>query len=337
MGWLPPHLTRQQREARRLHFAQTLQHTQLPNRHLREYYGVSKSGLHYWKQRLKTAGLEGLKARKIPGRQCKLTAEHLTTLKDLLQESALQHGYPDPTWTCRRVRDLIGLRFGIWYHPSHVFKILRRLGFSYQKPEKRAIERDEAKIAAWTEQVIPELQKHTQKGATLVFLDESGISLKTTTRKTWAVKGQTPLIKTRMNWEKLSVIGALTHTGHFYQHTLPGACNGSKVAQFLAHLLKHLQGDLMVVLDNAGIHKSRPVQDLLNKHPRMKLVFLPPYAPELNPIEPIWAVVKHHILGNRLARTLKDLKSSLRPVWTRIRRLDLQKVATSGMWEKIKA
>ena len=74
-----------------------------------------------------------------------------------------------------------------------------------------------------------------------------------------------------------------------------------------------------MVLDNAGIHKSKAVTSFVAGEARLSLRYLPPYAPELNPIELVWAYVKRNILGNFCARTLKELKARLKVGWQLVR------------------
>ena len=81
-----------------------------------------------------------------------------------------------------------------------------------------------------------------------------------------------------------------------------------QVVAFLEHLLFHVQGPVTVVLDRAGIHRAKLVRALLAAQPRLSLVYLPAYAPELNPIELLWAYVKRNVLTNFVARDLRDLK-----------------------------
>lgn len=129
--------------------------------------------LYQWKRILREQGTAGLRAKVSKGPQRLITLEQENQLKKWLQEDATEHGFPDPTWTSRRVRDLIGLKFDVWYHADHVYKILVRLGFSYQKPEKRAIERDEPRITTWKKEVIPEVHRLMEQDHILVFMDES--------------------------------------------------------------------------------------------------------------------------------------------------------------------
>lgn len=77
------------------------------------------------------------------------------------------------------------------------------------------------------------------------------------------------------------------------------------------------------MLDNAGIHRAKATQAFVQVHERLSLVFLPPYAPELNPIERVWAYVKRNVLGNFCARSVAVLKAKLVVAWQRIRYIGL--------------
>ena len=156
-----------------------------------------------------------------------------------------------------------------------------------------------------------------------MYLDEVGFSLKGVRRRTWSIRGVTPLVTLPANWEKLSTIGAITSDGRFFQHTKSGAIRSGDVTRFFQHLLRHVQGEIVVVLDNAGIHRAKATQAFVEAHERLSLVFLPPYAPELNPIELVWAYVKRNVLGNVCARSVGVLKAKLVTAWQRVRYIDL--------------
>ena len=166
-------------------------------------------------------------------------------------------------------------------------------------------------------------KKKVAEGATVIYLDEVGFSLKGVRRRTWGVRGITPLVKLRANWEKLSTIGAITSDGRFFQHTKSGAIRSTDVIQFFQHLLRQVQGNIVVVLDNARIHHAKATQAFVGVHERLSLVFLPPYAPELNPIELVWAYVKRNVLGNFCAQSIQALKKKLRAGWQRVRYIQL--------------
>ena len=111
--------------------------------------GCHASSVLRWRNAWQAGGLEGLKAKPVPGRPPRLTGKQKERLVRLLTQGAMAHGYRTALWTTQRIADLIERRLGVHYHRNHVGKLLHQLGWSHQKPERRAVERDEAAIAAW--------------------------------------------------------------------------------------------------------------------------------------------------------------------------------------------
>jgi transposase len=124
-----------------------------------EACGVSLSAVKLWKRAWQTHGAEGLAAKPHPGREPFLSARKLAQVEKLLLRGALAAGFDSDLWTCPRVAHLIRERFGVDYHPAHVWKLLRKLGWSCQKPERRARERDEEQIEHWRKVAWPRIKK----------------------------------------------------------------------------------------------------------------------------------------------------------------------------------
>lgn len=121
--------------------------------------GVGSSAVSKWKKALKKRGADGLRAKPHPGPKPRLNKAQKRRLAATLKKGAAAAGYDSDLWTCRRVRDLIGKIMGVWYDFNHVGRILHALGFSVQKPEARARERDEPAIARWRKKDWPRLKK----------------------------------------------------------------------------------------------------------------------------------------------------------------------------------
>lgn len=126
---------------------------------------VNSSSVCRWKQALENGGKEALKARPHPGQKPKMTQEQKAELETILLQGALAAGFPTDLWTLSRVAKVIERRFGVAYHPGHVWYILRGLGWSAQKPERRARERDEEAIEAWRKHDWPRIKKKGAKDA----------------------------------------------------------------------------------------------------------------------------------------------------------------------------
>jgi len=121
--------------------------------------GVDRRSVRRWKAAYRKKGGGALKAIPAPGRPLKLSIEQRKKLEKDLLRGAQEAGFPTDLWTCPRVAELIEMRFGITYHVDHVGRVLRSLGWSPQKPERRAKERDHEKIQRWMKQDWPRIKK----------------------------------------------------------------------------------------------------------------------------------------------------------------------------------
>jgi transposase len=120
---------------------------------------VTSGAVSQWMRRGRESGIDGLRRRIAPGPQPKLTAEQLGHLPVLLAQGAKAWGFDEEVWTTRRIAAVIEQVFGVRYHPAHISRLLRAIGWSPQKPITRATQRNEAAIAAWYAQRWPALKK----------------------------------------------------------------------------------------------------------------------------------------------------------------------------------
>lgn len=128
-----------------------------------------------------------------------MTDKELTRLARLLVSGAIACGFPTELWTLARVAKLIEREFDRAYGCVHVWRLLKQLGFSSQRPAGRAMQRHEAAIAEWKAKRWPRAQKKARREArTIVFVDESGLSERSTRVKTWAPKGRTPVLRSEV-------------------------------------------------------------------------------------------------------------------------------------------
>lgn len=139
--------------------------------------------------------------------------------------------------------------------------------------------------------------------------------------RTYAPKGQTPILTVPLTRDHLSAVSGLTRDGRVLQHVLPHAFKGPDIVRFLKHLLRHLAGKLLVIWDGAPIHRCRVVKDFLaaGAAERLHLEALPAYAPDVNPVEGIWRYLKRVELRNRCCHDLRELKGEFRRATARLR------------------
>jgi transposase len=146
-------------EARRLEGARLLKR-KVPQAEVARSLGVSRQAVSVWARRLEeVSGAAGkLKARSL-GRPRRLDEEQCKAIRAILLVGALTAGFPTELWTIKRVRAVIKQRFGIAYSTTGCWHLLRQLGFTPQKPDKRALQRNEEAIELWKRKTWPSLKK----------------------------------------------------------------------------------------------------------------------------------------------------------------------------------
>lgn len=158
------------------------------------------------------------------------------------------------------------------------------------------------------------------EGRTIVFVDESGLSECLHRCRTWSPRGQTPVLQYHFNWKTLSVAVGITWWT-FYFKLFPGTIKAPQVVEFLTHLLRHIDGPLLVIWDGLPQHRSRLVKDFVaDQEGRLQLERLPAYAPELNPSEYVFGHLKQHQLPNLCPKNLWELGDHARRALRRMRR-----------------
>jgi transposase len=164
-------------------------------------------------------------------------------------------------------------------------------------------------------------KKNAKKtGKTIVFVDESGLSERPVVIRTWAPRGQTPILQHHFNWKKLAAIAGVSWL-NFYFKLYAGTIRKEQVVDFLKHLLRYIKGDLLVVWDGLRSHKSRMVKDFIaSTEGRLTVEFLPAYAPELNPVEYLWGYWKCKELPNFCASDYQHLSQTAVAALRRMRR-----------------
>jgi transposase len=161
-------------------------------------------------------------------------------------------------------------------------------------------------------------KKNALKNGWLVFIDESGFSESGVVRHTWAPRGKTPVLKSKGNsWKRMSMIGAIGYRAdgsrsRLFMRLKRGAVHAEQFVTFLAHLQRQMRGKIIVIWDNLHGHRGKLVRQWAQKHPRCRLTYLPAYAPELNPVEALWAWLKGTRLANNSRENLDPLAEEVR-------------------------
>jgi len=157
-------------------------------------------------------------------------------------------------------------------------------------------------------------KKARRSGRSIVLIDETGLMLQPLIRRTWAPRGQTPVMYCWDRHDRLSVIAGLTLASRRRRIGLYFAVHEKNVTneeleRFLRQVQRHLRRPLIVVMDRWTVH--RKAARALEDDARFQFEWLPPYAPDLNPVEHVWNHTKYGDLANHIPDNLRDLECEL--------------------------
>lgn len=284
---------------------------------------VTEGAVSRWLKTCGTKGRAGLRSRPHTGRPPELVGEEKQLLPDLLSYGAETYGFRGDLWTCPRVGKVIETEFGVSYHRSHIARLLKEINWTPQQPIERASQRDEKEIVRWRKDVWLELKKkaHLERRI-LVFVDESGFYLLPAAVRTYAPRGEAPILHVFQTRDHLSVMSGITPHGYLFTLTRYDALNGLDSVHFLKHLLSETDRNLLVIWDGSPIHRNTDVKTFLANGAAKKIHLerLPAYAPDLNPDEGTWRHLKRVELRNTCCFDLDHLHRQLNLAILRLRR-----------------
>lgn len=162
--------------------------------------------------------------------------------------------------------------------------------------------------------VAPGKKNASRRKAWLTFIDESALLMAPLVRRGWAPCGETPILRQRTrSHQKVTAIGALCvapgrdRVRLYFRLHRNGNINAQRVVAFLTQLNRQLDAPFVVVWNRLNAHRAILVRDFLAAHPWVRSVFLPPYAPELNPIEYLWGYLKMNRMANLAIADVDEL------------------------------
>jgi transposase len=174
-------------------------------------------------------------------------------------------------------------------------------------------------------------KKARREGRTVVFIDESGLSQKCPVTRTWAKRGCTPVIQQSFSWNQISAIAGLSWW-RFYFRFFDGAIKSAQVIEFLGALKQQIKQKLLIIWDGAAIHRSRMLRAWLERQGgQIVLAALPAYAPELNPVEAIWAYLKKHEIANFCATKIDQVSDYAR---RRLKSMQRRPTLIQAFWKQ---
>jgi transposase len=286
--------------------------------------GMTRAAVYGWQAKYREGGLEALKARPVPGRPPSLSSAQLQRVYTLVVgNDPRQLQFTFALWTRAMVRELIDREFGVRLSEPSVGRLLRKLGLSPQRPLYRACQQNPEAVARWKAETYPQLRTQAAEvGATIYFADEAGVRSDDHAGTTWAPVGPTPVVATTGDRFGINLISAVTAKGKLRFAAYDGHLNGLVFIDFCRRLLQDTPGPVFLVLDGHPVHRSKAVKQFAaSTEGRLRLCFLPGYAPELNPDEWVLKHVKHDRIGRAGATGPEDLKAKALAALHRLQRL----------------
>jgi transposase len=203
-------------------------------------------------------------------------------------------------------------KYGVIYTIAGLHKWLHRQGFSYKKPKGHPHKSDPELQEQFVEEYKALKEAVKGKDEPILFMDSVHPTQATKLTYGWIRKGQTKHIGTTASWTRLNIVGAI-QLGHLAdtitaQYT---TINAESIMDFMGKLrTKHGEKKLHLILDRAGYHVALDVAQKA-KALNIELHFLPPYSPNLNPIERLWKVMNEQVRNNRFFKGAKDFKDAI--------------------------
>jgi transposase len=289
-------------------------------------FGVSEGSIRNWRNRFDAGGVEGLESAR-PGRRAgggaKLSESQAKALMDaLIVFSPEQLNLGGLLWTLRKVAVLCQRLFGVSFTEQGMGKVLRRMGFTFQRPDRRAIEANPEAMALWVQHTFPALATRAKaEDAVILFGDQVGVRSDHLSGRTWGRRGQTPTVARTGKRFSLNAMSTISPRGDMHFTVFRGRFNTPVFLEFLTRLLSQHTKKIHLVIDGHPVHRSKAVTAwVAERSDRIELHFLPPYAPHLNPDELVNADLKR-TLADQVITTRDQMETSVRSFFHRVQKL----------------
>ncbi len=284
--------------------------------------GVNIRNVFRWLSDFATGGKNALLAKKITGRPPLVTPEEMRWIAETVRDKTpwqmkLEFGL----WTLSLIGEISHRQFGKCQTAPSEGRIMRILGFTPQKPLYRVWQQDPVLVEKWQAEDFPALKAEAQRtGAVIYFADEAGVRSDFHAGTTWAPVGRTPTVKTTGRRYGLNLISAVSARGDFRFMVQEGNVTAEVFVEFLKRLLRGAEQPIILAVDGHPIHKAKAVKTFVEQQGRLKLAFLPPYAPQLNPDEQIWGYIKPRV-AKKMPENKIELKKRVQSAMHRLQKL----------------
>lgn len=282
-----------------------------------ESVGVSRFHVAKWCRLYEEGGLEALKLGRRgrrPGEQAKLKGWQCATVIKLISDNT-----PDQLklafvlWTAAAVRDLVVQRMGITLSLRSMRRYLQNWNFTPQKPVRKAWQQNDVHVNKWLQEEYPAIERRANKlGATILWVDETGVTNRANSQRGYSPRGQTPVLAHSGTRRKVNMISALSNRGYVRFMCYTSTMTQSKFILFLSKLIKSIEGPVIVITDNLRVHHGKRVMAWVgSRSQEISLEFIPSYSPELNADEYLNRDLKKNVNSKNSPSTVAQLKANI--------------------------
>ncbi len=248
-----------------------------------------------WMACYRSEGENGLASTKASGRRRELSPNQEERLRRIIVgKDPRQLNFGVALWSLAIITQLVENLFGIVLHKTTVMRYLHRLGLSAQQPTRQAFRRDEDECRRWMMEEFPRIVREAKRRqATILFEDEAGVHEDGPLDRTWGEKGKRPVVKVTGLRRKTNVLSVISPRGRLWFRCYNARLNAERFIDFLKALLHDFTKPIDLILDRHPAHGAASVRRFVHEHRRrLRLHFLPSYAPDLNPDEHVWTYLK---------------------------------------------
>jgi len=277
---------------------------------------VPRQSVDTWVKKYHEGGWKALRAKKQgrPKQSALLPWQAAQIVRSIEDHCPDQIKLPYALWTREAVGALVESRFGIKRSVWTIGRWLARWNFTPQKPMRRALEQDPVAVAQWLEEEYPRLKaKAKRENAIIYWGDETGIRSDDAVGRSYARKGETPVMRATGRRFGCNMISAIANRGEMAFMVFKGGFVAGVLLTFLKRLIRHCQRKIYLILDQHPVHCAALVKKWLKNHEeKICVTYLPSYSPELNPDEMVNQDVKANAFGRHHPATLPEMMGGLR-------------------------
>ncbi|MGR5333716.1 IS630 family transposase [Photobacterium damselae] len=281
-----------------------------------KFLKVSRTSVNKWVQTFLEEGLDGLKEKPRTGRPPLLTPKQREQLSQYIKDKA--HDTQGGRLTGADIHAYIVKEFGKYYHPDSIYYLLNHMGFAWitsrskHPQQSQAIQEDFKKIFKF--ETILKIPGHIAlKNVDIWFQDEARFGQQNTTTRLWAERGTRPRAVKQQQFEYAYLFGSICPQKGIGEAIVVPWVNKDIMIEHLKQISSVTEKGrhAIVIMDGAGWH----TEDIADDFQNISIIKLPPYSPELNPIEQVWSWLRQHYLANQSFSDYEDIVSKVCSAW----------------------